>query len=223
MIQILYIEDDPEVGALVKRSLVDTGYNVVWLKSVDGLWEQISEADLVILDVMLPGLDGFTIGQRIKQQDESVPILYLTARSTIEDKITGLENADDYLTKPFHPKELLLRIDNLLKRFDKTSNELFYISHLKVDLAANTVINRETNEEILLTKIQFNILTYLLKNINRIVTKEQIYGYVWENTFMEGDKTVIVHIKYLRDKIEKDAKNPRIVETIRGLGYRIKQ
>lgn len=220
--RILYVEDDEELGKLVERNLCNSGYEVIWLKSGNGMDDFLEKADIVVLDIMLPGLDGFTIGQRIKEKKIDIPILFLTARTAIEDKLKGLEFADDYLTKPFHPKELLLRIENLLKRFDKKNINLYNVKHLKVDLEANEIINLETEQEIVLTEKQFNIFKYFLKNSNQILTKEQIYSSVWNDTYIEGDKTVTVHINYLRKKIEKNPQNPEIIETIRGLGYRVR-
>ncbi|MCR6105881.1 response regulator transcription factor [Salipaludibacillus agaradhaerens] len=220
---ILYIEDDNEVGDLVKQNLIDNGYELTWLKSGNQFDRYLDKVEMVILDIMLPGLDGFTVGQRIKEMNETIPILFLTARTAIEDKLKGLEFADDYLTKPFHPKELLLRIDILLRRFEKVTLDVVYIDHLKVDLKANQIFNTEMNEEIFLTEKQFKIFHYLLRNTNQILTKEQIYSNVWNQPYIEGDKTLNVHIRYLRQKIEKKPEDPKIIQTIRGLGYRVKQ
>lgn len=223
MNQVLYIEDDQEIGEFVQDVLMKQGYEVNWLKSGVNFERYLKDVDIVVLDVMLPGLDGFTLGQRIKGLRRDIPILYLTALTAIEDKIKGLEKADDYLTKPFDPRELIIRMEKLLYRFDRKSTNLFKIKHLEVDLEANQIMDTQKKEEIFLTGIQFKILSYLLKNTNQILTKEQIYTQVWKDQYIEGDKTVTVHIKYLRDKIEKDPKNPLIIETIRGLGYRIKK
>ncbi|MDZ5606030.1 response regulator transcription factor [Bacillus pseudomycoides] len=222
MNKLLYIEDDQEIGDFVYSALNKQGYEVKWLKSGDDFQNYLDNIDLIILDVMLPGLDGFTIGQRIKELTNNTPIIYLTARSAIEDKINGLENADDYMTKPFDPRELMIRIEKLLKRYEKKNEYIYNVKYLKIDLRANQIINTETNKEILLTGIQYRILSYLIKNNNQILTKEQIYNYVWKDIYIEGDKVVNVHIKYLREKIEKNPKKPEIIETIRGLGYRIK-
>lgn len=219
---ILYIEDDDEVGNLVKQNLYESGYQLTWLKSADEFEIHLHKADIVILDIMLPGLDGFTVGQRIKEKSASIPLVFLTARTAIEDKLKGLEFADDYLTKPFHPKELLLRIDILLRRFGKVNMDTIYIGHLKIELRANQIFNNETGEEILLTETQFKIFHFLLHNANQILTKEQIYSNVWKHPYMEGDKIINVHIRYLRQKVEKNPQYPKIIETIRGLGYRVR-
>ncbi|MFD2655617.1 response regulator transcription factor [Gracilibacillus thailandensis] len=222
MINILYIEDDQEIRDIVRNALLKKGYNVIHLNSGNDYQQYIDDIHIIVLDVMLPGLDGFTIGQKIKSVKKDIPIIYLTALTAIEDKIKGLENADDYMTKPFDPRELIIRIEKLLVRFEKVSEHFFRVKHLDVDLDTNQIINNETKEEVILTGIQYKILSYLLKNHNQILTKEQIYNYVWQDNYIEGDKVVNVHIKYLRERIEKDPKKPTIIETIRGLGYRIK-
>lgn len=221
--QILYIEDDSEIGGLVKEDLERRGYKVIWLVSADQYLTHIKESDLVILDIMLPGLDGFTIGQRMKAVKPDIPILFLTARTSIEDKLKGLEYAEDYLTKPFHPDELAARIEVLLRRFDKIRMDRIRIRHLEIDMKANRILDTETDTEIILTEKQHKIFYHFLRHPNQILTKEQIYEYIWEQHFIEGDKTLMVHIRYLRQKIEKDPQHPEIIETIRGIGYRVRQ
>lgn len=219
---ILYIEDDREIGRFVKDDLESRGFTVHWLLSGDGADEALVDADLVILDVMLPGLDGFTIGQRLKRKQGDIPILMLSARTAVDDKLAGLQFADDYLTKPFHPDELAARIDVLLRRSGRDSVEEIELGHLRINLKANR-IETMAGEEILLTAKQHQIFTYLLRHPNQILTKEQLYEGVWQEPYLEGDKTLQVHIRYLREKIEKDPSQPTIIETIRGIGYRVKQ
>lgn len=219
---IVYIEDDIEIGSITKEYLEGRGYSVCWLTSGDGAAERAGSADLIVLDVMLPGLDGFTVGQRLKKEFPSTPVLMLSARTAVEDKLQGLQFADDYLTKPFHPEELAARIEVLLRRHSSAAPPETHIGHLAVQERENRVIDRRTGEEIVLTGKQFHIFKYLLKHPNRILTKEQIYEAVWGEPYIEGDKTLMVHIRYLREKIEADPAKPVILETIRGLGYRIK-
>lgn len=116
MIHILYIEDESEIGSWVTRDLMERGYDITWLKSGEGAEKYISKIDIAILDIMLPGLDGFSIGKRLKNESKDLPILMLSARTAVEDKIEGLSFADDYLTKPFHPYELAARVEVLLRR-----------------------------------------------------------------------------------------------------------
>ncbi|MED4455272.1 response regulator transcription factor [Metabacillus fastidiosus] len=218
--KILYIEDDMEIGEWVKKDLIARGFEVDWLTSGLEL-PKLDQIDLLILDVMLPGLDGFSLGKRIKKTHPSIPIIMLSARTAIDDKLEGLEFADDYMTKPFHPEELAKRIEILLRRYNKTSS-VINLNHLKIDFTKKTIINNETDEEIILTGKQYQIFTYFLRHLNQILTKEQLFEGVWDEPYIEGDKTLMVHIRYLREKLEKDPSKPEIIETIRGIGYRVK-
>ena len=128
--KLLYIEDDKEIGAWVSEDLTGRGYHVTWLTSGDGAPDRMEGIDLVILDIMLPGLDGFSIGQRLKKEYPVTPILMLSARTSIDDKLQGLHFADDYVTKPFHPDELAARVEVLLRRFGKISPPMIQLSHL---------------------------------------------------------------------------------------------
>lgn len=223
MKRILYIEDDIEIGSWVKEDLEQRGFQISWLKSGDGAETAVVDNDLVILDVMLPGLDGFSVGQRLKREAPDVPILMLSARTAVEDKLQGLQFADDYLTKPFHPDELAARIEVLLRRSGHSMVNEISLKHIRVNLIENTMTDERTGEEIILTGKQNQIFMYFLKHPNQILTKEQIYESVWGESFMEGDKTLMVHIRYLREKIEVNPSAPEIIETIRGIGYRVKQ
>lgn len=220
--QLLYIEDDLDIGKWLSEYLIGRGYEVVWLTSGDQAGEHLPSTDLVVLDIMLPGLDGFSVGQRMKKDYPTIPILMLSARSSLEDKLQGLDFADDYVTKPFHPDELAARIEVLLRRSEKSSPSLIELGHLQVYLNENRMIDTRTGEEIILTGKQFQIFSYLLRHSNQILTKEQIFEAVWGEPYLDGDKTLMVHIRHLREKIEQDPANPKIIETIRGIGYRVK-
>jgi DNA-binding response OmpR family regulator len=220
---LLYIEDDREIGNLVTDTLHRKGYDVQWFTSGEHALNELKNIDLVILDIMLPKLDGFTLGQRIKNKSPEIPILFLSARTTLNDKIHGLNFADDYLTKPFHPDELVARIEVLLRRFGKSEITYIHLAHLYIDIQKKQIIDTRTNEEIHLTAKQYHIFVYFLRHPNQILTKEQIYEAIWERPYLDGDKTVMVHIRHLREKIEQDPNAPRIIETIRGIGYRVKQ
>ncbi|OAS87755.1 MULTISPECIES: response regulator transcription factor [Metabacillus] len=219
---ILYIEDDKEIGQWVQNDLTSKGFDVTWLTSGINLPASFDKFDLVILDVMLPGLDGFSLGRRIKKGNPELPIIMLSARSSLEDKLEGLEFADDYVTKPFHPEELAKRVEILLRRFDRSSPAKKQLKHLEIDLASNIIINTTSGEEILLTGKQHQIFTYFMRHLNQILTKEQLYEGVWEEPYIEGDKTLMVHIRFLREKLEINPSQPEIIETIRGIGYRVK-
>jgi DNA-binding response OmpR family regulator len=219
---IIHIEDDKEIGSWVSDFLTERGYKVIWLNSGQNVMDHILQADLVILDIMLPGLDGYTIGQRLKQKYPEKPILMLTARTSIEDKLQGLSFADDYMTKPYHPDELEARIQILLRRSGAISADLIQLGHLSIHRKANRILNAETKSEIVLTGKQFHIFMFLLDHPNQILTQKQIYEAVWEDPFIKGDRTLMVHIRHLREKIELDPSDPMIIETIRGIGYRLK-
>lgn len=221
MVRVLYIEDDEEIGKWVSQDLSARGYDVTWLKSGEDAEKHAESADIVILDVMLPGLDGFSVGKRLKKARNDLPILMLSARTAVEDKIEGLSFADDYLTKPFHPDELAARIEVLLRRFQKHEEQMD-IQHLRIYPKEMRIINKHTGEEIQLTGKQFHLFQYFLRHLNQILTKEQLYEGVWGEPYIEGDKTLMVHIRYLREKIEENPAEPKIIETIRGIGYRVK-
>jgi len=174
------------------------------------------------LDIMLPGLDGYTIGQRLKQKYPNTPIMMLSARTSMEDKLQGLTFADDYMTKPYHPDELAARIQVLVRRLGIVSPETIQVMHLRIDQKANRILNTISKTDIVLTGKQFHIFMYLLDHLNQILTKKQIYEAVWRDPYIEGDKTLMVHIRHLREKIELDTSNPLIIETIRGIGYRMR-
>ncbi|WP_409343545.1 response regulator transcription factor [Paenibacillus sp. MBLB4367] len=219
---VLYIEDDREIGTWVNDFLLERGYDVNWLTSGEKAMAHMDGCDLVVLDVMLPGLDGFSVGQRLKKEFPQTPILMLSARTSIEDKLQGLYFADDYVTKPFHPDELAARVEVLLRRFEKLSPALIALHHLRVYPEENRIVDSRTEEEIVLTGKQFHIFSFMLRHPNQIMTKEQIYEAVWGEPYLEGDKTLMVHIRHLREKLERDPGNPEVVETIRGIGYRVK-
>lgn len=220
---LLYIEDDIEIGEWVSENLRERGYDVTWLTSGEQAVEQAADRHLVILDVMLPGLDGFTVGGRLKQQYPDLPVLMLSARTSIDDKLQGLKFADDYLTKPFHPDELAARIEVLLRRSGESpAAEPIHLKHLLVYEKENRITDEATGEEIVLTGKQFHIFTYLLRHLGQILTKEQIYEAVWNEPYLDGDKTLMVHIRHLREKLERDPANPEVIETIRGIGYRVR-
>jgi Response regulators consisting of a CheY-like receiver domain and a winged-helix DNA-binding domain len=220
---ILYIEDDTEIGSWVTTFLQEQGYTVYWKTSGHEAFEAAKQADLVILDIMLPGLDGYSIGLRLKKTIPQIPILLLTARTSIEDKLQGLAFADDYLTKPFHPDELAARLQVLLKRSGAISSDHIQLRHLSIDRQANLIIDTRSGSEIVLTGKQFHIFMYLLRHPNQVLTKKQLFEAVWGELYIEGDKTLMVHIRHLREKIEIEPSSPGIIETIRGIGYRIRQ
>ncbi|MEY8745950.1 response regulator transcription factor [Paenibacillus tundrae] len=221
---ILYIEDNEKIGSWVKEELEQHGFAVQWLLTGKGAEEAVSQHEVVLLDIMLPGLDGFTVGKRLKKAAPTIPILLLSARTSIDDKVDGLQFADDYLTKPFHMDELVARLEVLIRRGGRTHSERIQLgNHIEVDAAGQMVFNKDTGEEIILTGRQHQILMYFLRHPNQVLPKEQIYEAVWQEAYITGDKTLMVHIRRLRQKLERNPDSPEIIETLKGIGYRVKQ
>lgn len=220
---ILYIEDNEKIGSWVKEELEQRGFSVQWLLSGEGAEKEVNENEIVLLDIMLPGLDGFTVGRRLKKAAPAVPILLLTARTSINDKVEGLQFADDYLTKPFHTDELVARLEVLIRRRSVThSKRILLGNHIEVDPEIQMVYDKRTGEEIILTGKQHQILMYFLRHPNQVLPKEQIYEAIWEEAYITGDKTLMVHIRRLRQKLERNPDAPEIIETLKGIGYRVK-
>ncbi|WGU96041.1 response regulator transcription factor [Paenibacillus dendritiformis] len=220
---VLYIEDNEKIGSWVKEELEQRGFSVQWLLSGEGAEQEVNQHEIVILDIMLPGLDGFTVGKRLKKAAPAVPILLLSARTSIDDKVDGLQFADDYLTKPFHTDELVARLEVLIRRSGGTHSEHISLgNHIEVDPEAQMVFDKRTGEEIILTGKQHQILMYFLRHPNQVLPKEQIYEAIWEEPYITGDKTLMVHIRRLRQKLERNPDSPEIIETLKGIGYRVK-
>ncbi len=220
---VLYIEDNEEIGVWVKEELEQRGYAVYWLLSGEGAEKEAGQHDIVILDIMLPGLDGFTVGKRLKKAAPAIPVLLLSARTSIDDKVDGLQFADDYLTKPFHMDELVARMEVLIRRRGEVQPQRILLgNHIEVNPEGLTVIDKRSGEEIILTGKQHQILMYFLRHPNQVLPKEQIYEAIWEEAYITGDKTLLVHIHRLRQKLEPYSDSPEIIETLKGIGYRVK-
>ncbi|WFB55628.1 response regulator transcription factor [Paenibacillus sp. BR1-192] len=220
---VLYIEDNEKIGSWVKEELEQRGFSVQWLLTGEGAEKEVNQQDIVILDIMLPGLDGFTVGRRLKKTAPAIPILLLTARTSIDDKVDGLQFADDYVTKPFHTDELVARIEVLIRRSGgSTSDRISLGNQIEVDPEGQMIFDKHTGEEIILTGKQHQILMYFIRHPNQVLTKEQIYEAIWEEAYITGDKTLMVHIHRLRQKLERHPNSPEIIETLKGIGYRVK-
>ncbi len=225
---ILVVEDEPALQAAIGYNLRREGHRV--LTAADGPTALVLMAegpDLVILDLMLPGVDGFEVCRRIRQQS-SVPIIILTARSDEVDRVVGLElGADDYITKPFSMRELLARVKALLRRRDLILAELqaraaeperLVAGDLEVDLGRHTVTR--AGVPVNLTPKEFDLLAFLVKNRGRVFSAERLLGEVWGYANPVDPRTVAVHIRSLREKLEDDPSRPVLIETVRGVGYR---
>lgn len=225
MSTILLIEDDRTLSETLQYNLEREGYTV--LAAADGVTglelARRNEADLVILDIMLPRLDGFSVC-RILRQESEVPILMLTARQDEVDRIAGLElGADDYVAKPFSLGEMLARIRAIMRRTDKrtaTGNrEVLDAGALRIDTGSRRAWRDST--ELNLSQKEFDLLTCLLRNRGMALSRDVLLERVWGYDFLGDSRTVDVHIRWLREKVEPDPSKPIYIQTVRGVGYRL--
>jgi len=221
--KLLLVEDEPQIANLVKAGLEKQGYAVDWVADGINAEKRIelyhNEYDLVILDLMLPGKNGFEVCKQVRAKGITIPILILTAKSDVDDKVFALDNgADDYLTKPFDFKELLSRIRTLLRRpKEKMSIEL-RCDELVLHPGSRKVFLEE--REVKLTLKEFGILEYLMRHPNQVVTRDDILFNVWDFHFDSFSNVVDVHINHLRKKIAK-GKRSDVLQNVRGIGYRM--
>ena len=228
MSKILIIEDEEVIADLEKDYLELSGFEVeIKNNGKDGLVAALNDDfSLVILDLMLPEMDGFEVCKRIREE-RNIPIIMVSAKKEDIDKIRGLGlGADDYMTKPFSPSELVARVKAHLNRYDRLvgstqkKNDLIEIRGLQIDKTARRVwVDKE--EKAFTTK-EFDLLAFLAQNPNRVFTKEEIFREIWDMDSIGDIATVTVHIKKIREKIEYDSANPQYIETIWGVGYRFK-
>lgn len=217
-LRILIVEDDPNVVSFIRKGLQEERYAVdVAVDGEDGLrLAQDNPYDLIILDLMLPKVGGLAVCRRLRANRQRTPILLLTARETVEDKVTGLESgADDYLTKPFVFAELLARVRALLRRGGERVGRL-KAADLEMDPVAHRVWRN--GKEITLTNKEYAILEYLLRNAGRVLTRTAITEHVWDIHYESVTNIVDVHIRSLRAKIDRDFAPP-LIQTVRGVGY----
>ena len=228
MSRILIIEDEEAIAELEKDYLEMSGFEtVIEADGSRGLGRALKEDyALVILDLMLPGLDGFSVCKEIREK-KNTPIIMVSAKKDDIDKIRGLGlGADDYMTKPFSPSEMVARVNAHLSRYERlvgagaAANEIVEIRGLKIDKTARRVYI--DGEEKIFTTKEFDLLTFLAQNPNHVYTKEELFRNIWDMESVGGIATVTVHIKKIREKIEKDTGNPQYIETIWGVGYRFK-
>jgi len=221
--RILTVEDDERIRTAVKMALEDEGWEVVEAESGEQAIDAFSSqpTDVVLIDLMLPGIDGFELCRTIRRTSD-VPILMVTARTDTHDVVAGLEaGADDYVTKPFQPKELSARIRALLRRARpaETGNPHLRFGDLEVIPAEGVV--RSAGDEVHLTKTEFRLLCGLASAPGRVFSREQLLERVWGYDYFGDGRLVDVHVRRLRTKVEPDAANPRHVVTVRGLGYKL--
>ena len=228
MSRILIVEDEVAIADLEKDYLELSGFDVeVENDGMSGLARALAEDfDLFILDLMLPGIDGFEICKQIREK-KNTPILMVSAKKDDIDKIRGLGlGADDYVTKPFSPSELVARVKAHMARYERlvgsnvVENDIIEIRGIKIDKTARRVwVN---GEEKPFTTKEFDVLTFLAENPNHVFTKEELFREIWEMESIGDIATVTVHIKKIREKVEVDTAKPQYIETIWGVGYRFK-
>lgn len=227
--RILVCDDEREIIEILELYLDKEGYEVI--KAIDGemalnIIREDKNINLVILDIMMPKMDGYKLIKEIREL-YNIPIIMISAKSLDSDKILALDlGADDYIAKPFNPLEVIARVNAQIRRVYKLNiNEKKDINIKIGDVELDTYNVKVTvrGEEIELTSIEYKILKYLMENSGRILTKNQIFQSVWNEEFLGGDNTIMVHISRLREKVERDSRNPKYLKTVRGLGYKFEK
>lgn len=230
MFNILVCDDDKEIVDAIDIYLSQEGYHI--LKAYDGLQAieimKKEEVHLILLDIMMPNLDGIRATRKIRKTS-SVPIIMLSAKSEDVDKILGLNiGADDYITKPFNPLELIARVKSQLRRYTQLGN-LATEEKEAVYVCGGLVVNDDLKtvtvdgEPVKLTPIEYNILVLLIKNQGKVFSIEQIYENIWNEEAIGADNTVAVHIRHIREKIEINPREPRYLKVVWGIGYKIEK
>ncbi|WP_342759918.1 VanR-ABDEGLN family response regulator transcription factor [Kineothrix sedimenti] len=228
--KILVVDDEHEIGDLIELYLKNEGYTVFKFYSArDALaYIEVNELDLAILDVMLPDMNGFKLCQKIREQ-YNYPIIMLTAKDEEIDKITGLTlGADDYITKPFRPLEMVARVKAQLRRYKKynlshsedTEDTVIIHSGLVMDIKTHECLLNE--KPLALTPTEFSILRILLENKGNVVSAEELFHRIWKDEYYnKSNNTITVHIRHLREKMDDTVDNPKYIKTIWGVGYKI--
>ena len=232
MYNILVVDDDKEIVKAIEIYLKREGYNIE--KAYDGVeaLKKLEETNvhLIILDIMMPNQDGLATLKKIRE-DKALPVILLSAKSEDYDKIAGLDiGADDYVTKPFNPLELVARVNSCLRRYVKLGsmqNQDESITNKKIFKSGELILNDETkkvtvdDKEIKLTATEYNILKFLLKNKGKVYSISEIYENVWNEDSFSAENIIAVHIRHIREKIEINPKEPKYLKVIWGIGYKI--
>ncbi|MDY6016710.1 MAG: response regulator transcription factor [Oscillospiraceae bacterium] len=221
--RILVAEDEKSLNRIITKQLVSAGYSVdsVFDGSEALEFMELTEYDAAVLDVMMPKIDGFTLVRNIRAKGINIPILFLTARDSIEDRVTGLDiGADDYLIKPFSFDELLARVRVLVRKNSSHSTSLITVGDLTVDLASRRV--SRGGKEINLSAKEFELLRYLSVNKGIVLSREKIENHIWNYDYEGGTNVVDVYIRYLRRKIDEGFET-KLIHTVRGAGYVLRE
>jgi DNA-binding response OmpR family regulator len=222
---ILIVDDEAEIRNIMSIYLKNEGYQVVDVPDAETAMDMLKKQkiDLIILDVMMPGMNGIDACLKIREE-YNMPIIFLSAKSEDMDKIHGLASgAEDYVTKPFNPLELMARVKSQLRRYymppeREVSSHFLEKGDLKVDGRTNEVFVRD--REVRLTPKEFQILSLLLRHQGQVFSIQQIYEAVWKEPFYKSDNTIMVHVTKIRDKIEENPKKPTYIQTVWGVGYK---
>lgn len=225
--RVLLVEDEPDLGAAIKRILNQEAYVVDWVQDGWEAWSYLTtewqQYKLAILDWLLPGLSGVEICQRLRQQNNSLPILMLTAKDRMEDKVAGLDaGADDYLVKPFGMAEFLARVRALQRRSPQLQPQQLQVGNLVLDYATRTLTNQNLSSDrqtVFLTNKEFQLLEYFLQHPQQIITRDRIIEQLWEVGSEPLSNVVAAQMRLLRRKLE-EINSDRLIETIYGIGYR---
>lgn len=220
--RILVVDDEPHLTDILYKSLREEGYSVdVTRDGIDGYeYAKTGVYDVIILDIMLPGMDGIEILKNLRNIGINTPVLMLTAKDATEDKVNGLDSgADDYLTKPFELSELLARVRALLRRESENKSPILKVGDLELNTLTHQV--KRGGREITLTSKEYAMLEYLMRNANRVLSRSQIADHVWDYEFDGLSNIIDVYIRYLRKKIDDDFP-VKLIHTVRGSGYCLK-
>lgn len=220
---VLVVDDDPRITDLLRRILAFEGYSVAIAASGNEALNRSLERppDLIVLDIMLPGLDGLEVAQRLRAAGDKVPILMLTARDAVTDRVNGLERgADDYLVKPFAPEELVARVKALLRRSQEERQEVLHYADVELD--TGTRVAHRGAREIELSPTEYELFALFMRRPRQVLTREIILDRVWGLDFEGSSNVMEVYIGYLRTKLEAEGE-PRLIHTVRGVGYVLKE
>lgn len=221
---LLIVEDEEKLAKALKKGLELKGYAVDWLadseKALNRILMYQKEYDLILLDLMLPGMDGAALTEKVRHENVTTPIIILTARNETEHKVDLLnKGADDYIVKPFSFEELLARINSVLRRPTVTKPVTLRVGDVEMDASTRTVT--KNGKEVPLTLKEFALLECFMRQPNEVLTRERLFDHVWDFNALSWSNVLDVHMKNLRKKLEHETKNERLFETVRGVGYRI--